>query len=191
MSLGKSLFTDYLSSNDVNEAIAAAQELVIPGFGKTLVDIGIKRAFDSLNATEQDQICEILSELGSRKILSGDDISSTVSRHCTILEDTMLDIPLAPRVLGTLMGNAIVKNVVDIALLGEQASSVEGAEPRRLLTATALNVIKAVKGEELMVSLVKEASMNIPKLLERDEEMESYLPTLKEFAAEQGLNMLI
>ena len=38
-SLGKSLFTDYLSSPDLDEAVGTAQELEAPGFMSKLVQV--------------------------------------------------------------------------------------------------------------------------------------------------------
>jgi hypothetical protein len=39
-SLGKSLFSDYLSSPDLDEAVGTAQELEAPGFQHKLVQVG-------------------------------------------------------------------------------------------------------------------------------------------------------
>lgn len=185
------MFTDYLSSKDLNEAIAAAQELAIPGFGKVLVDLGINRAYDSLNSVEQDHICDLVVELIAKGVFSADDLMAAVGEHAAILEDLMLDIPAAPKVLGRMMGLAISKHLCNVADVDKQASSIEAAEPRRGLIAAALVTIKDAMGENEMVDMVKKSGMDVQKQFERDEEIESYLPTLKEFAKDQGLEALL
>ena len=42
-SLGKSLFSDYLCSPDLEEAVGTAQELEAPGFMPKLVQVGVVR----------------------------------------------------------------------------------------------------------------------------------------------------
>lgn len=189
--MGKSLYTDFVSSNDVAEAVASAQELVIPGFGKTLVEIGINRAYDSPNPSEQLKICDVIVELVGNGVITAEEAMSAVKCHTENLEDTVLDVPAAPKVLGHIIGVSVAKGVSGINALDEQAQAVEGAEPRRGLVAATLQAVKENLGEEKMVAIVKSSNMDLRALLDRDPEIESYLPGLEEFAATVGLQAVL
>lgn len=190
-SLSKSLYTDYLSSNDVEEAVSAAQELVIPGFGPTLVNLGIHRAYDLPSMSEQSKTASLVIELVSHNVISFDDVLGAVTKQTEILDDTMLDIPSAPKVLGEIMGTSVAKNLVSLPALISLAQGIEGAEARRGLVASALVKIKEISGQEEMTSMVHRDNIDVAGLFEKDPEIEAYLPDTNDFLKEQGLESLI
>lgn len=191
LSLGKSLFTDFLSSNNVSEAATAAQELVIPGFGLTLVDTGINRAYETPSIAEQSKISSLLVELVVHKAISIDDLVHAVGQQAKILDDTMLDVPSAPKVLGEIMGAALAKKLITMDKLISEAGDIEGAEARRGLVASALIQIKNMNGENDMIEMVGAGNVNIAALCQKDDEIESYLPDTAEFLRESGLDCLL
>jgi len=190
-SLSKSLYTDYLSSNDVEEAVSAAQELVIPGFGPTLVNLGINRAYDLPSLSEQSKTASLVIELVSHNVISFDDVLGAVTKQTDILDDTMLDIPSAPKVLGEIMGTSVAKNLVSLPALISLAQGIKGAEARRGLVASALVKIKEISGQEEMTSMVRSENIDVAGLFEKDPEIEAYLPDTNDFLKEQGLESLI
>lgn len=190
-SLSKSLYTDYLSSNDVEEAVSAAQELVIPGFGPTLVNLGINRAYDLPSLSEQSKTASLVIELVSHNVISFDDVLGAVTKQTDILDDTMLDILSAPKVLGEIMGTSVAKNLVSLPALISLAQGIKGAEARRGLVASALVKIKEISGQEEMTSMVRSENIDVAGLFEKDPEIEAYLPDTNDFLKEQGLESLI
>lgn len=189
-SYSQSVFTDFLSSDSVKDAVAAAQELVIPGFGPTLVRIGINRAYDTPHAAEQAKICSLITELVAHKVIAINEVLSTVETQTQSLDDTMLDVPAAPKILGDILGAALAKDMMQGAVLGALASpeAIEGAEARRGLLAAALLQVKAARGEQEMKNAV--AGLDILALMAKDDEIEGYLPDTATFLAEQGLDGL-
>lgn len=187
-SLGKSLFTDYISSRDVDEAVAAAQELLVPGFGPVLVQLGVEKAFDALDKAEQSAIVGLIVELAARGTLPSDDVGKGVQMFTLELGDIAMDVPAAPRILGGILGSMAGKDLLGLDVLAAQAAPIEDTEPRRALVAAALLAVKDVAGEDGMTAKVKEAGVDVAKLFEADEEYESHLPSGKAFAAEQGLS---
>lgn len=191
LSLGKSLFTDFLSSDNVLEAVSAAQELLVPGFGIALVDIGINRAYENPNIAEQSKISSLLVDLVAHKALGIDDLVHAVGQQANVLDDTMLDVPSAPKVLGEVMGAAIAKNLTAMNNLTDQAKGIEGAEARRGLVVAALHQIRTLNGENGMIDMVRAANVNMAALCQKDDEIESYLPDTTEFLSESGLGCLL
>jgi translation initiation factor 4G len=190
-SYSQSVFTDFLSSASVKDAVAAAQELVIPGFGPTLVDIGVNRAYDTPHADEQAKICSLVVELVAHKVIAISDVLSTVETQTKSLDDTMLDVPAAPKILGDILGAALAKDMLEAAVLGMLAApeAIEGAEARRGLLAAALQQVKAARGEQEMKDAI--AGLDIVGLMAKDDEIEGYLPSTAEFLAEQALDFLV
>ena len=191
LSLGKSLFTDFLSSDNVSEAVSAAQELVVPGFGFILADTGINRAYETLSIAEQAKISSLLVELVAHGAISIDDLVNAVAQQAKILDDTMLDVPSAPKILGEIMGGSIAKKLTSIDNLLEQAQGIEGAEARRGLIVGALTQIRSLNGENDMIETVKSGNVNMAAICQRDDEIESYLPDTTEFLRESGLDCLL
>ena len=107
------------------------------------------------------------------------------------LEDISLDVPAAPRVLGRVVGLGAGQGLFELSEAGNQAKEVEGAEPRRNFVAAALLGYKEVKGEEDMVGAVKKSGVDVAALLAKDDEFESHLPSVAEFAKESGLGSVV
>ena len=70
-SLGKSLFSDFLSSPSVDEAVGTAQELEAPGFLPKLVQLGLEKVFEVQTAREQGVLVDLLCALAARGVLGG------------------------------------------------------------------------------------------------------------------------
>ena len=164
-SYSQSVFTDFLSSDSVSDAVSAARELVIPGFGPVLVEIGINRAYDTPQAAEQAKICGLIVELVANKVVTVDDVLSTTETQA----------------------KSLAKGLLQAAVLGALASpdAIEGAEARRGLLAAALNQVKAAHGEQAMVEAV--AGLDIAALMAKDEEFEGHLESTEEFLSSSGL----
>ena len=186
-SYSQSVFTDFLSSDSISDAVAAASELVIPGFGPTLVSIGINRAYDTPHAAEQAKICGLIVELVANKVVTMDDVRSTIEAQTKCLDDTMLDVPAAPKILGDVLGGVIAKGLLEGAVLGELVSLevMEGAEARRGLLAAALLQINAAHGQQAMIDAV--AGLEIAALMAKDDEFEAHLESTEEFLTAAGL----
>ena len=190
-SLTKSLFTDFISSGDFNEALATAQELITPGFGSTFVRIGIEKAFDTLSATEQVSIATMIVDLTEKKAITAADLESGVNLFTADLGSLSMDVPKAPLVLGLVMGGAASRALLGVEVIAAQAGGVEDAEPRRAFVVAAFNAVKETQGEDGLVAAVKAAGVDIVQLLEKDAEFESHLSSGSEFVEEQGLSGLV
>ncbi len=57
-SLAKSIFTDFLADGNFGEALAAAQDLAVPGFMRRLAEIGLARAYDARTEEEWRAVTE-------------------------------------------------------------------------------------------------------------------------------------
>lgn len=185
--MARSIFTDYLSSPSIDEAVGAAQELEAPGFAPHLVQIGLEKAFDVVGDGEQTLIIDLLSALASRGVLNGEDVRDGVGALTETLEDIALDIPSAPRLLGHLLGSVAAGGLVSLGEVGRQASSIESAEPRRAFVAAALKAVQETSGSAKLTQLCKDSALDGNALLAADPEFDPDLPDVATFLKQQGL----
>jgi hypothetical protein len=190
-SLGKSLFSDFLASRDLAEAVGTAQELAAPGFGRVLVRLGVEKAFDSLDEAEQTALADLVVELAAAQALADKDVRDAVGAFVAELGDIALDVPAAPRVLGRVLGCAAAAGLLGLDVLAAQAGCVEDAEPRRALVAAALHAARDAGGEDKLAELARAAELDLTKLLTHDPEFEAHLPSAAAFAEAQGLSALL
>ncbi|KAI3428363.1 hypothetical protein D9Q98_006743 [Chlorella vulgaris] len=186
-SLGKSLFSDYLSSPDLDEAVGTAQELEAPGFQHKLVQIGLEKAFDAMTEKEQLSLVDLLAALAARGVLAADDLKQGTAALLEQLEDLALDIPSAPRLLGRLLGAAAAGGLLGLDWVAGAASGCESAEPRRAYVAAVLKAVAEAGGEEQLVAACGEAKLDLASLLAFDAEFDGDLEAPADFLRAQGL----
>lgn len=191
-SLAKSLFSDFISSRDLAEAVASAQELVVPGFGPVLARVGLQKAFDSLNEGEQTAIAGLIVDLAAAGAVAPADVAAAVDKFVVELEDLYLDMPTAPKVMGGVMGAAGARGLLGLDAVATQAEmAAEATEPRRVFLAAALLAFQEAQGVDKTAAAIKAAGMDLAALLERDAEFEGHLPAGAVFAKEAGLEALL
>ncbi|PRW56412.1 eukaryotic initiation factor [Chlorella sorokiniana] len=187
-SLGKSLFTDYLSSPDLDEAVGTAQELEAPGFMPKLVQLGLEKAFDAVTERDQSAVVELLSALAARGVLGADDLKEGTAVLVEGLEDWALDVPAAPKLLGRLLGSAAASGLLGLDWVTKAAKHVESAEPRRAYVAAALHAVHEAGGDDALRAAVADARLDLPALLQSDPEFnDPDMPPADEFLRQQGL----
>ena len=185
--MGRSLYSDYISSKNNEEAIASAQELAIPEFKPRLVRLGLEKAFDALEAGDRDAIMELIVDLCKSQVYTGEDIQEAVDGYAAQLEDLALDVPAAPRVLGGVLGMCVAAELMDLNAVKDRVEGVESAEPRRAFVASALHAVKEAKGSDQLRAAVKASGVDVLALFENDPEFEPHLPSAQKFAEEEGL----
>lgn len=153
------MFAEFLSTHDVKEALTRAKELLVEGYGKTLVELGVEKLLDTPKEKEQSLLCKLLVQLAKIGTVTPEAFLEGYGVWSKQLEDIRcvdgadmkcimmfhsLDVPFAAKVLGELAGIAADQ---EVASLGQFASiagpdSIESAEPRRALWAAALAMCK-------------------------------------------------
>lgn len=59
----KNMFAEFLSTHDVKEALTRAKELLVDGYGPTLVELGVEKLLDTPKEKEQSLLCKLLVQL--------------------------------------------------------------------------------------------------------------------------------
>ncbi|RMZ56687.1 hypothetical protein APUTEX25_002776, partial [Auxenochlorella protothecoides] len=190
-SLAKSIFTDFLADGNFGEALAAAQDLAVPGFMRRLAEIGLARAYDARTEEEWRAVVDLLVRLGAAGQVPGADLGAAVAGLAPRLEDDAMDFRFAPAVLGTLLGRAAAGKQLGLDALAAAAGAVESAAPRRGLVAATLCALRDEAGAERLVPAVAEAGLDLAALLASDPEFDGELLEPAAFLAAQGLDGLL
>ncbi|KAL6776186.1 EIF4G1 [Auxenochlorella protothecoides x Auxenochlorella symbiontica] len=190
-SLAKSIFTDFLADGSFGEALAAAQDLAVPGFMRRLAEIGLARAYDARTEEEWRAVVDLLVRLGAAGQVPGADLGAAVAGLAPRLEDDAMDFRFAPAVLGTLLGRAAAGKQLGLDALDAAAGAVESAAPRRGLVAATLCALRDEAGAERLVPAVAEAGLDLAALLASDPEFDDELLEPAAFLAAQGLDGLL
>ncbi|KFM25979.1 Eukaryotic translation initiation factor isoform 4G-1 [Auxenochlorella protothecoides] len=190
-SLAKSIFTDFLADGNFGEALAAAQDLAVPGFMRRLAEIGLARAYDARTEEEWRAVVDLMVRLGAAGQVPGADLGAAVAGLAPRLEDDAMDFRFAPAVLGTLLGRAAAGKQLGLDALDAAAGAVESAAPRRGLVAATLCALRDEAGAERLVPAVAEAGLDLAALLASDPEFDGELLEPAAFLAAQGLDGLL
>lgn len=155
------------------------------------LQIGLEKAFDTVNEKEQLVLVDLIAALAQRGVVPADDLREGVSILTEQLADIALDIPSAPRLLGRLLGAAAASGLLGLDVVAAQATPVESAEPRRVFVAAALAAVQQGGGDAKLKALVADGGMKLEHLIAHDPEFDGDLPTAADFLRCQGLGFLV
>ncbi|KAH7281041.1 hypothetical protein KP509_36G027000 [Ceratopteris richardii] len=146
----QSLLEEFFSLGDLDEALLCVRELNASDFHAQLVEMGVTMALESTDRA-RDLIPQLLNFLWSKRTLSQGDIHAGILLVADQLEDLTVDVPLAPKHLGCLIGKACLDGFVDLELLIDILRKVEDSFYRKSVYDEALKTIRVgPKSDRLM-----------------------------------------
>lgn len=145
------LLKEYLSVADLNEAMLCVEELQSQDFHPQLVQLAVSMFVESQDR-DRDLIKKLLEYLWSKKVLSEKDVSTGIMLVAEQLEDLALDIPMAPKHLGDLVGNFLLSEVVNLGLLVDILQKTEDSILKKVVYDAALRAIKSGPNSERVLS---------------------------------------
>ena len=138
----KSLLEEYFSVRDCEEAKLCVQELKWPEYYPEFVRLAINLAMDN-SERHVDLVGQLLEFLYSEKTLTDKDIEAGLMSIVNEFDDLAIDIPLAPRFLGELVGRLCLAGATDYKALKDILLKVDDKPRQRLIFDLALRIIKS------------------------------------------------
>merc|ERR1711937_972265 len=176
--MGKNTLDEYVSVGDAAEALMCIKELGAPNsFLPKVVEMIVEKILDNAKPREKELLTKLALATVQRGALTLDMFLEGYKTHSDQLEDSMLDIPLAP----TLLGDFFCTSVSD---------KIEGGEPRRALVGAILKRFCSLKGEVYVTEACKGAKLPLGELLKLDDLDPPDLPTTEDFLKELNLGSL-
>lgn len=181
----KRLLTDYLRSGDLLVAKQSVAELETKKYHSVLVEKGFTMMFD-LKQDGRALLVKLFRELSLDQVLTGAHYITGLSPSIEVMDDTIIDTPLALNHLAELLSPLMVDGVVPMAILScTEASGLKvSGSLAKWIDATVKN-ITALAGVERLRDLVKESEIKFSDLFKDEISLTTFLANnedLKSFA---------
>ncbi|GMH35151.1 hypothetical protein BSKO_03019 [Bryopsis sp. KO-2023] len=187
----ESLYKEFVSSNDKQEALMCAKELAVPDFLDKLIDIGVQILLDSVKEREQAMIVDLIVDFCLQKIFTADELMLGVKVTTDQLEDLSLDIPKSPDLCGLLLGCCIHKGVVGMEALPALCEPIMGGEVRRAFSAAVFQTVQEKGGGGLLEKSCKAANIKASSFLQPKANWDPPdLPSVEDFLNKKGFGVV-
>ncbi|KAH7428597.1 hypothetical protein KP509_09G008000 [Ceratopteris richardii] len=148
-----SLIKEFLSVVDFHEAQLCVEELSDKNFYPQFVQMCINALFTAKDR-ERDQLGKLLIYLWSKKVLSTQDISSGIAMVVDELEDLAVDVPYAPKYVGSLLGKLIDSEVTGIDVLQSLLEKTENPRQKVVIyEASKTSIQEGSNAEKVLTEL--------------------------------------
>ncbi|GLJ48101.1 hypothetical protein SUGI_1015570 [Cryptomeria japonica] len=137
-----SLLEEYFSIRDTKEAKLCVEELKWPSYYPEFVHQAVMLAIEK-GERHVESIITLLEYLYAQKTLSDRDIKDGIIRIAEECDDITIDIPLAPKLLGEIVGKLSFTGATDLRLLKEAMLKVEDVQVRRTILEAAQRTIRS------------------------------------------------
>ena len=182
---------EYVSVGDAAEALMCIKELGAPNsFLPKVVEMVIAKILDNAKPRDKELLTKLALACVQRGALSLDMFIEGFKRHSDQLEDSMMDFPLAPTLLGDLFCTSVSDKVLEFSHISQLCDKIEGGEPRRALVGAVLKRFRSLKGEVWVTEACKGAKLPLGELLKLDDLDPPDLPPTEEFLKELDLGSL-
>lgn len=181
------LFQEFCSVGDQREAVLCAKELQAQNFATKLPAICLKLVLDSVKATEQSQLQELLVQMHKEQLFASEDLENALKEYTSQLEDVSLDAPKAPALLGRFYGLAVQNGALALSTLASLIEGDYGVEYKRKFAAAALQFVKEQRGESALAELCTAADIHADELFKADPEFDADACSVAEFLDQEGL----
>jgi len=137
-----SLLEEYFSARDFEEAKLCVQELKWPDYYPEFVQNAIILAMEK-SERHVDLVGQLLEFLYSEKTVPAKDIEAGLMLIAVDFDDVAIDIPLAPRFLGELVGRLSLAGATDFRALKDIMVKVVDKSRQKTIFDSALRIIKS------------------------------------------------
>ena len=187
----KTMIKEFLSAGDVGEAMYCVEELGgAAAYGEALAKLVVVELIESMER-DAKTLNKLIAGLGAKGGLTKAQVVGAIMEQTSQLDDLAIDVPLAPKYVGDLIGACAVDADFDfpVAEVSALLAPVDDAAQRRKCFAFVCEAIKAAKGESTMVSLVKESGINLEELLKGDPQFDKQ--SVSDFLKSKSLGGLL
>jgi programmed cell death protein 4 len=120
------LLREYLSSNDLKEAIRCLQELEVPHFHHELVYEAVMMAIEDTSDRTMDLICSLLKSMATSVIVTPDQLKAGFLRVYEEMPDISIDVPHAYPLL-----EKFVLKVDKVGILSKELKQLPSSRGRK------------------------------------------------------------
>ena len=149
------LFAEYKSAADLKEALLCVQDIQkrapeAAAATELVCVLAVQDVIDDSSDRCAEQITKLLSYLAEHGAVSAEQLQAALGKQLVQLDDLAIDVPMAPKLLGNILGGLIGSKAVETAYLRDACLKVEDMLYRRDLAVAVLLHIKALGSPPLL-----------------------------------------
>jgi translation initiation factor 4G len=177
------LLCDYLRSQDMKEAIDCIEELKTTQFHSDIVDRGVNLLFDHKEGPVL--LVTLFRQLATDGIFTRKHLETGLAPTLEILDDLIIDFPLALTQLAAFVAPLIVDSMLSLSIFSsEAASNLKGSGSLgKWFDLTLKNIQSLGKDAEFVKKLVQASKLDFAALFKSPDLLESFLTDHQELKA--------
>jgi len=170
------LLCDFIRSQDVKEAIDCIEELKTTRYHSDIVDKGVSLMFDA-NKEGAAQLVKLISQLAGDGILTQKHLETGLAPSLEILDDLIIDFPLAISQLAAFVAPLLTDSVLSLSIFSSDAASTLKASGSlgKWFDLTLKSIQSQGKDAEFIKKLVQDAKLNLASLFKSPDALQLFL----------------
>jgi hypothetical protein len=149
------LFEEYKSAADLKEALLCVEDIKkrapdAAAAMELLCVLTVQNVVDDSTERGAEQMTKLLAYLAEHKAISAEPLTVGLGKQLAQLDDLAIDVPMAPKLLGMVLGGLIAAKALESAYLRTGCEKVEDMLYRRDLAVAALAHIKEAGSPPLL-----------------------------------------
>jgi len=170
------LLYDFLRSQDMKEAMDCIEELKTTQFHSDIVDRGVNLLFDA-NKEGAALLVNLFRQLASDGVVTRKHLETGLASTLEILDDLIIDFPLALTQLAAFVAPLIVDSVLPLSIFSSEAASNLKASGSlvKWFDLTLKNIQLLGKDVEFIKKLAQDSKLNFAALFKSPESLQTFL----------------
>jgi translation initiation factor 4G len=170
------LLCDFIRSQDVKEAIDCIEELKTTRYHSDIVDKGVNLMLDT-NKESAAQLVKLFRQLAGDGILTRKHLETGLAPTLEILDDLIIDFPLAISQLAAFVAPLLVDSVLTLSIFSsDAAANLKGSGSLgKWFDATLKSIESEGKDAEFTKKLVQDSKLNLASLFKSPELFQQFL----------------
>eukprot|EP00026_Physarum_polycephalum_P001125 Phypoly_transcript_01126.p1 GENE.Phypoly_transcript_01126~~Phypoly_transcript_01126.p1 ORF type:complete len:1171 (+),score=242.39 Phypoly_transcript_01126:67-3579(+) len=153
------LLAEYLSIQDVSEAVESIRELQAPDYHAQVVVHAINMVLEQNKPSQLDHIDALFAQA-----FNAEELSQGFTEILENIEELDIDIPMASRHVATLIGSAIARGTLPFAFLFSALVNLVESGKAEVILGAALQKINKESGESKLVEMYDSSHRNLVEL---------------------------
>jgi len=170
------LLYDYLRSQDMKEAIDCIEELKTTQYHSDIVDRGVNLLFDA-NKEGAVLLVNLFRQLATDGVVTRKHLETGLAPSLEILDDLIIDFPLALTQLAAFVAPLIVDSVLPLSIFSSDAASNLKASGSlvKWFDLTLKEIQLLGKDAEYIKKLVQDSKLNFAALFKSPDSLQTFL----------------
>jgi len=170
------LLCDFLHNQDMKEVMDCIEELKSTQYYSDIVDRGVSLLFDA-NKDGATHLVKLFRQLAMDGVLTQQHLETGLAPHLEMLDDLLIDFPLALTHLAALVAPLIVDSVLPLSIFSSEAATnlKESGSLGKWFELTLRSIQTQVKDPAFIKKLVQDSKLNLATFFKSSDTLHAFL----------------